>query len=87
MHKKKNLYKNLPQWGDVDSLVAISSDFLPKPEELVFRPKHKKVTLVLNEDSIDFFKEKAEEFKTSYQRMIRTLLHEYTQRMRHHSSK
>lgn len=87
MTKKKNLYKNLPEWGDIDDLVAISSDFLPKPEELVFRPKLRKITLVLNEDSIDFFKEKANELKTSYQRMIRTLLHEYTRRMRHHSSK
>ena len=87
MSKKKNLYKKLPEWGDIDTLVEISHDFLPKPEELVFRPKLKKVTLVLNEDSINFFKERADEFKTSYQRMIRTLLQEYTHRMKHHNLK
>ncbi|PIR61408.1 MAG: CopG family transcriptional regulator [Candidatus Pacebacteria bacterium CG_4_10_14_0_8_um_filter_43_12] len=82
MLKKKTLYENIPEWGKVDDLVQISQDFLPKPEELVFRPKLRKVTLTLDEDSIIFFKQKADELNTSYQRMIRILLQEYSKRMR-----
>lgn len=81
----KTKYKNLPKWGDIDELVKVKKDFLPKPEELVFKPKLKKVTLTLEEESINFFKAKAGEFKTSYQRMIRNLLYEYTRRMRYQS--
>ena len=78
----KTTYKNIPQWGDINKLAEVQ-DFLPKPEDLVLRPKSKKVTLMLDEDSIVFFKEKADELNTSYQRMIRVLLHEYTQRMKY----
>ncbi len=75
----------MPEWGNIDDLIEVSPKFLPKPAELVFRPKLKKVTLVLDQESIDFFKAKAGQFDTSYQRMIRTLLSEYTRRMKYSS--
>lgn len=81
MSKKKIAYEDIPAWENQNELVEIK-DFLPKPEDLIFKPKAKKVTLTLSVDSIDFFKEKAEEFNTSYQPMIRSLLDEYTRRMR-----
>ena len=81
MPKKKIVYKDIPSWDNLEPLVAIQ-DFLPEPKDLVFKPRVKKVTLTLSEDSVDFFKEKAEEFNTSYQPMIRNLLDEYTRRMR-----
>ncbi len=81
MPNKKIVYENIPAWENQNELVEIK-DFLPKPEDLIFKPKAKKVTLTLSVDSIDFFKEKADEFNTSYQPMIRNLLDEYTRRMR-----
>ena len=57
-------------------------DFLPRPEELVFRPKGIKVTITLSEESIDYFKAEAERLQTPYQRMIRNLIDEYVRQMR-----
>lgn len=67
--------------GEIDEakLVAVE-DFLPRPEELVFRPKGVKVTLTLSEDSLTYFKEQAERLHTPYQRMIRNLIDEYVKR-------
>ncbi|OGK38889.1 hypothetical protein A3F34_01550 [Candidatus Roizmanbacteria bacterium RIFCSPHIGHO2_12_FULL_44_10] len=56
-------------------------DFLPPPEQLVFKELTTKVTISLQKDSIDFFKKEAKRLDTSYQRMIRNLLQEYTTRM------
>lgn len=58
-------------------------DFLPPPEELVFRPKGVKVTLTLSEESVAYFKEQAERLHTPYQRMIRNLIDEYVRQMQH----
>ena len=56
-------------------------DFLPSPEQLVLKePETIKVTLALDKETIDFFKEKADELGAPYQRMIRNLLSEYVSR-------
>ena len=57
-------------------------DFLPGPEDLVFRPKGVKVTITLSEESIAWFKEQGERLHTPYQRMIRNLVDEYVKSMR-----
>ena len=81
MTKTKINYKNIPEWGELDQMNQIK-DFLPKPKDLVTKSNSKKITLVLSEDSINFFKEKAKQYNSSYQPMIRNLLDEYTRRMR-----
>ena len=57
-------------------------DFLPRPEDLVFRPAGIKVTLTLSEESIAWFKQQGERLQTPYQRMIRNLVDEYVRHMR-----
>jgi hypothetical protein len=57
--------------------LKIVPDFLPRPEDLVFREEGVKVT-----SSVDFFKDEARRHKTQYQRMIRRLLDAYAD---HHS--
>jgi predicted DNA binding CopG/RHH family protein len=57
--------------------VQVVSDFLPAPAELAFREASVKVTLALSKKSIEFFKSKAAEHHTQYQRMIRRLLDAY----------
>jgi predicted DNA binding CopG/RHH family protein len=76
--KEQVRYTDNPEIGE---LVEVSKDFLPRPEELVFRPAGRKVTIILSEDSIAYFKEHAARLGTSYQRMIRNLLDEYVSRM------
>ncbi len=76
MSKNKTTYKNIPEW-DKKSLVQIKDTF-PTPEELVFKPKLRKVTIALSEDSLAFFKQEAKKLNSSYQYMIRSLLDDYT---------
>jgi hypothetical protein len=57
-------------------------DFLPAPEDLVFRDEGVKVTLALSKRSVDFFKREAAKHNTQYQRMIRRLLDAYAE---HHA--
>ena len=63
--------------------LKVVPDFLPSPDELVFRKEDNvKVTLSLSRASIEFFKREAAKHGTQYQRMIRRLLDTYA---RHHS--
>ena len=73
-------YTDNPELPDLEDMVEVSKDFLPRPEELVFRPKGVKVTLTLSEDSLTYFKEQAERLQTPYQRMIRNLIDAYVKR-------
>ncbi len=52
-------------------------DFLPRPEQLVLKEENVKITISLNKSSIEFFKKKAKEQHTSYQKMIRRLIDWY----------
>jgi len=62
--------------------LKIVPDFLPQPEDLVFREEGVKVTISLSKRSVDFFKDEARKHHTQYQRMIRRLLDAYAE---HHS--
>jgi hypothetical protein len=62
--------------------LRVVRDFLPSPDQLVFREKGVKVTIALSKRSVEFFKREAEKHGTQYQRMIRRLLDAYA---RHHS--
>jgi hypothetical protein len=62
--------------------LKIVPDFLPRPEDLIFREEGVKVTIALSKRSVEFFKEEARRHKTQYQRMIRRLLDAYAE---HHS--
>ena len=57
-------------------------DFLPRPEDLVFRDEGVKVTIALSKRSVEFFKTEAQKHNTQYQRMIRRLLDAYAE---HHA--
>ena len=58
--------------------VEIVKDFLPKPEDLVLKDNTIKVTLNLSKSSVEFFKEVAKKHGSQYQKVIRTLLDNYT---------
>jgi predicted DNA binding CopG/RHH family protein len=57
----------------------VIKDFLPSPSELVFKHKHKKVTINLNQSSIIFFKEVGKTHHTPYQKVIRSVLDNYAE--------
>jgi predicted DNA binding CopG/RHH family protein len=62
--------------------LRVIKDFLPRPEELVFKEDNVKVTLSLSRESVDFFKEQANKNRTQYQKMIRRLLDIYVANQR-----
>ena len=57
--------------------IRVVDDFLPPPEELVFKENNIKVTLGLSKRSVEFFKQEAKKHHTQYQKMIRRLLDLY----------
>ena len=54
-------------------------DVLPPPERLVVPEDTVKVTLLLSKSSIRFFKRKAAQHRTKYQRMLRELVDRYAE--------
>ena len=54
-------------------------DILPPPEQLVVPEETMKVTLLLSKSSIRFFKQKAAQHRTKYQRMLRVLVDRYAE--------
>ena len=71
--KKKIKYSN-----EKIGKVEVVKDFLPKPEELIFKENTVKVTLNLSKSSIEFFKEVAQKHGSQYQKVIRNLLDKYS---------
>jgi len=65
--------------GPIDEIEVIG-DFLPSPEQLAFKEDTVKVTIALSKSSVEFFKQKADEHDTAYQKMIRRLLDSYVDR-------
>jgi len=57
---KKIIYTN-EEIGDLD----IIKDFLPSPDELVFKDDSVKVTISLSKYSVDFFKQEAKKITPS----------------------
>ena len=62
--------------------IKITKDFLPSPEELIFKDKTVKVTISLSKSSVDYFKQIAKSYNTQYQKMIRRLLDEYVSKQK-----
>ncbi len=72
--KKKTI-----KYTDESINARVIKDFLPKPEDLVFKEDNVKVTLSLSKKSVIFFKQQSEKFHTHYQTMIRLLLDQYAE--------
>ena len=64
--------------------LRVVKDFLPRPEQLALKEENLKITISLNKSSVEFFKKKAKEQHTSYQKMIRRLIDWYA--MQHQKS-
>ena len=79
---KTFMKKNIRYTDEPLENVKIVEDFLPSPEELVFKDKTIKVTIALSKSSVDYFKKVAKSYNTQYQKMIRRLLDEYVLRQK-----
>lgn len=82
--KEKRLMKKTIKYtdGEIEN-INIIEDFLPSPEELVFKEENTKITISLTKETVDFFKEEAKKHHTQYQKMIRNLLDVYVAKQSH----
>ncbi len=55
------------------------NDFLPSPAEIALKEKSKRVTINLNEASLQVFKKEANRLGVPYQRLLRTVVDLYAQ--------
>jgi hypothetical protein len=78
----KSMNKKIEYTDEPLGDLQVVRDFLPRPEEIIFRDEGVKVTIALSKRSVDFFKGEAKKHRTQYQRMIRRLLDTYAE---HHS--
>ena len=78
--EKENRYmkKKIKYSNEKIGKVEVVKDFLPKPEDLIFKENTVKVTLNLSKSSIEFFKEVAQKHGSQYQKVIRNLLDKYS---------
>ena len=74
--KRKNLL------NDPIGKIKIVDDFLPSPENLLVKSKPIKITITLNEESVNFFKQIAHKEHVPYQKLIRALLDKYASHYR-----
>lgn len=66
--------------ADVELSLAdpiIVKDFLPSPSELIRKTKKEKITIEIDQNSLDLFKKYAKNHNTKYQPMINRVLSSY----------
>jgi predicted DNA binding CopG/RHH family protein len=57
--------------------LTIVDDFLPTPAELAKEFKTQRVTIDIEKETVDFFKESADKTGAKYQRLMREVLKRY----------
>jgi predicted DNA binding CopG/RHH family protein len=72
--------KSKIKYTDEPLEMEVVEDFLPPPEQLALRQDSVKVTISLSKPTVEFFKARARQNHTQYQRMIRRLLDLYAAR-------
>jgi len=74
-------YTDSPELPDIEDLQIVDKEFLPRPDELVFREAEtENITVSLDKETAAFFKNKAKELGASYQTLVRSILKEYVAR-------
>ena len=78
--KSKTKYRKAPKRiAEALARSEVVTDYLPGPDQLVFKENTVKITLSLSKKSIEFFKRKASEYDVPYQTMIKKVVDLYAQ--------
>lgn len=75
--EKESMKRKIKYTDEPLGKLRVIDDFLPPPEDFVFKEENVKVTMSLSKASVEFFKKEAKRHHTSYQVMIRRLLDLY----------
>ena len=76
--KEKTIYTNAPE--NIRESIENGEkviDFLPPPNQLIKKIPKVKITITLNTQSVNFFKQSAKKNKVKYQTMINEVLDQY----------
>lgn len=74
-------YTDNPDLPDVEDLRIVDKEFLPRPEELVFKDTEtESITVSLDKETATFVKSKAKKLGASHQTLVRSILKEYVAR-------
>ncbi len=76
MAKKSKAIRGDEPVGNLKRMV----DFLPSPANLLPKEEAMKITLSIDEETVDFFKKVAKKNGTKYQRMMREVLKGYAKK-------
>lgn len=83
--KKKTKYSKHFDGLKVKDLVRMPDDFLPSPEAFARARQTAKITIEIDEKTLEWFKQKASELKIKYQPLIRDVLKAYSERSKENS--
>ncbi|MBI4041312.1 MAG: CopG family transcriptional regulator [Deltaproteobacteria bacterium] len=75
MKKKRKIDSDRP----IGKLTVIP-DFLPAPEELFPKSEAQKITILVDKNTVLFFKRTASQHGQKYQRMMREILNRYAKK-------
>lgn len=75
MKKKKRI-----DWDKPIGKLTVVPDFLPPPEELFHPVETEKITIVVDKETVRFFKKAAAKHHQKYQRMMREILKGYVKK-------
>ena len=71
-------YKNAP--SEIEDALEKSQaivDFLPPPEKLVKKNEKEKITIMLDKENVNYFRNEAKKLGVGYQTMINNLISDY----------
>jgi hypothetical protein len=77
MKKKPGKYSNVEYTDGPGGDFIIIEDYLPPPDQLVFKESNTRVTINLKARDIEYFKREAKKYGTQYQKLIRNVLDMY----------
>ena len=80
--KGENCMKSKIKYTSEPLEMEVVKDFLPSPDQLALKQDTVKVTIGLSKPTVEFFKDRARQNHTQYQKMIRRLLDLYAARYR-----
>jgi len=78
--KKEDIYEEDFEGLKMKDLKIVKDLKLPSPEQIAKALKNIRITIVLDSETISFFRENAEKHDVGYQQMIRKVLREYMNR-------
>jgi len=84
MTNKVNYTDAPAEIAQVSENASILEDFLPSPDQLILKTEKEKITIAIDKNSLELFKEYANKHDAKYQTMINGVLSSYADKFLSH---